>query len=260
MSTLWFFRVERAKLALCDWVGEGNYRNDLRLGMWVRCGDAFTPVQYIRAGDLVEPFTGVDFTNVQPGDIVTSGDVFVYGTLKTGGPLWGHHLRPRIGVLDSLAGWDLYNMGHYPAIVPTEDTGHWVHGEVFYDVPPELIEQLDRAEGVPDLYTRQRHVTTGGRTVWVYVMAPDQVRGKKRLPSGRWTSPSITEGLADFTRRLVQDMGGHDAAATTIREDIRPLATANGAHIPWRTGPMKTEAENTKHFLKWLERAAEIGL
>jgi hypothetical protein len=93
-------------------------------------------------------------------------------------------------------------------------------------------------------------------------MTPEKVAqyNPRRIRSGRWTSPRITEGLADLVNRLVLESGKPERVADTIRENIRPLVQANGVAIPWRTGPMKTEGENVRTYQKYLERAVEAGI
>jgi len=87
----------------------------------------------------------------------------VYGTLKKGFRL--HHL-----LMDSpfegnatLKGFNMYSVGSYPAITRGEGS---VEAEV-YMVDPHLFRQLDAVEGA---YEREKHPTTDGREVWIYVM------------------------------------------------------------------------------------------
>ena len=60
-----------------------------------------------------------------------------------------------------------------------------IAGEV-YAVDGETLAQLDRLEGVPRLYQRQRMQLLDGRQAWVYLGQPRQVRHVPTLPDGRW--------------------------------------------------------------------------
>jgi len=60
-----------------------------------------------------------------------------------------------------------------------------IAGEV-YAVDGETLAQLDRLEGVPRLYQRQRLQLLDGRLAWVYLGQPRQVRHVPALPDGRW--------------------------------------------------------------------------
>ena len=84
-------------------------------------------------------------------------NIVVYGTLKRGGRLYKHHLEGKPGVEFKkevvLDRFKMYNLGWFPAIVPSDRKDDKIHGEQF-EIPQELIESLDRAEGYPHLYNR----------------------------------------------------------------------------------------------------------
>lgn len=125
-----------------------------------------------------------------------SGDsavlVFVYGTLQRGEVNHAQMAGCRWLGQAELRGLALYDLGPFPMAVPTADAGSRLHGEL-YAVNAEQLARLDRFEGAPRLYERQRHRLSDGRAVWVYVGRPRQVRHVRRLPSGRWRgTPSQT--------------------------------------------------------------------
>jgi gamma-glutamylcyclotransferase (GGCT)/AIG2-like uncharacterized protein YtfP len=104
--------------------------------------------------------------------------LFVYGTLRAGGPA--------AGLLAGLRRWParcpgiLYALpAGYPALQPS--TSGWVDGELL--APPDLrrLALLDRYEGVDEgLYRRaEMRVECEGRRVnaWVYVMDDPRVHG-----------------------------------------------------------------------------------
>jgi len=73
--------------------------------------------------------------------------VFVYGTLKSG---HGNHKAylyqsPLVGNA-SIMGFDLYDLGCFPAIVKNSTEGRRVFGEL-YEVTPAVAKQLDGLEG-----------------------------------------------------------------------------------------------------------------
>ena len=111
--------------------------------------------------------------------------VFVYGSLKRG--------QANHGQMDGcswlgeaeLSGLALYDLGPFPMAVATGDPAARLQGEV-YRVDAEQLARLDRFEGAPRLYERQRWRLLDGRAVWVYVGRPRQVRHVRRITSGCW--------------------------------------------------------------------------
>ena len=119
--------------------------------------------------------------------------VFVYGTLMRG--MANHrHLAgaPCLGTAE-LAGFALYDLGPFPMAIASGDRSHRLHGEL-YAVPPAQLQALDRFEGAPRLYRRQAEPLADGRSVWLYVGQPRQVRHVAVIPSGRWIKPPPTSG------------------------------------------------------------------
>ena len=83
--------------------------------------------------------------------------LFVYGTLKKvfrhemnspTAPMRGVKL---IGKYQTQERWTLADFGAYPGMIPGNSG---VVGEV-WDIPDERVAQLDRYEGVPDLFSRR---------------------------------------------------------------------------------------------------------
>lgn len=121
------------------------------------------------------------------------GDLlFVYGTLKRG---FANHRQlggaPFAGEM-TMPGIDLHDLGPFPmAIVGTG----CAHGEL-YRVADSLLAALDRFEGAPRLYERQRLPLADGRQAWVYLGRPRQVRHSPRLADGRWPAAPAAEDAA----------------------------------------------------------------
>lgn len=96
-------------------------------------------------------------------------NVFVYGTLKRG---YGNHKllgsSPFIGQ-GSIKGFDIYDLGPYPAIQESEDPSAVVWGEV-YEINDAVLKALDQLEGEGFLYKRSVvTVDMNGAAVEAYV-------------------------------------------------------------------------------------------
>jgi gamma-glutamylcyclotransferase (GGCT)/AIG2-like uncharacterized protein YtfP len=92
--------------------------------------------------------------------------LFAYGTLCKGEPL--HHVLRDATFMGEreLEGIHLYGTPYdFPAAVRGDGQ---VRGEV-YEVPDAQLERVDKAEGVPKLFKRER---VGG--YWVYLWARDE--------------------------------------------------------------------------------------
>jgi gamma-glutamylcyclotransferase (GGCT)/AIG2-like uncharacterized protein YtfP len=118
---------------------------------------------------------------------VTTVRLFVYGSLKRGFP---HHdaLRgtPFEGPACTVEGFCLVIQGEYPALV-RGGTG-CVQGEL-YRVTDELLVELDRFEGCPDLYYRETVALDDGTTALSYVIPSDRARALPVIAEGRWIEP-----------------------------------------------------------------------
>lgn len=131
--------------------------------------------------------------------------LWVYGTLKSG--CKNHSLLKgwsRVGKIP-LRGI-LYNLGPFPAFVPSssyynekgeaqpDPKSGFVKGEL-YCYNKELLDKLDRFEGVPQLYQR-RSLAIDLYTpklfrerVWVYCMNDDVKNNYPPIINGEWTEP-----------------------------------------------------------------------
>ena len=125
--------------------------------------------------------------------------IFVYGTLMAGE--YNHAL---IGsqVLEGegfISGFDLYSLGRYPGIRPSEHCGHTVAGEV-YLIDDSTLEQVNILEDEGSLYILQSAevAMSDGRTVTagVYVYNHDCPESS-RILSGSWNQRLIALDCAD---------------------------------------------------------------
>jgi gamma-glutamylcyclotransferase (GGCT)/AIG2-like uncharacterized protein YtfP len=112
--------------------------------------------------------------------------VFVYGTLKRGHGnhhwLAGAHFLGEAELPDVV----LHDLGPFPMAVPGEGL---VRGEV-YAVDAAGLARLDRLESYPRLYDRRPLPLADGRTAWVYLGQPRQVRHVSAIADGRWVGPA----------------------------------------------------------------------
>ncbi len=111
--------------------------------------------------------------------------LFVYGTLKRGGSR--HWILEDFSFLGraKAKNFALYDLGPYPAMVPEDGV---VYGEV-YEVPEEILRDLDWVEGVPFLYRREliEVVFEDGLSLkaWAYIYNGN-VKGYPRIEDGEW--------------------------------------------------------------------------
>jgi gamma-glutamylcyclotransferase (GGCT)/AIG2-like uncharacterized protein YtfP len=140
--------------------------------------------------------------------------VFVYGSLKTGHRLnrWLNESTYEGAAM--LYGYRMYDLGAFPGIVPMPEgarrDSECVRGEVWL-VPDWLLPSLDRVEGVPNLYTRER-VTVHRADPWppssdtcgvweeeaeTYVLAVPLESNDKRIESGWWLPRGGGDGDGD---------------------------------------------------------------
>jgi gamma-glutamylaminecyclotransferase len=110
--------------------------------------------------------------------------LFVYGTLLPGETSHARLDGARaLGPARTTPAYDLYDLGPYPALVDGGATA--VVGELF-EVPLPMLAALDVYEQVPILFQRARVALDDGRVAQTYVLARDQVRGRRRIRSGDW--------------------------------------------------------------------------
>jgi len=113
--------------------------------------------------------------------------LFVYGSLKRGQR--AHHLLQGLPWLGQawLPGACLHDLGPFPMAVLGEGS---IQGEL-YGVSEADLAALDRFEGAPRLYQRHWLNLADGRSAWVYLGQPHQVRHVAPLASGYWLGPSV---------------------------------------------------------------------
>jgi|TARA_R110000787_G_scaffold37078_3_gene94434 gamma-glutamylcyclotransferase (GGCT)/AIG2-like uncharacterized protein YtfP len=94
--------------------------------------------------------------------------VFVYGTLKKGGPLHGHLDNSELVHIGTTkeSQWHMRSLGAFPAMTRGNAK---VQGQV-YMVNDETLKLLDYVEGVPNLYNRERiEIDSWPSLVWAYI-------------------------------------------------------------------------------------------
>lgn len=110
--------------------------------------------------------------------------ILVYGSLRQG--LWAHDMflqgleKKNVVIVQ---GFDLYrNKGqNYPFIV--KGNGQLV--TEMYEVNDEILQALDKFEGCPNMYTRER-VQAQGDFAWIYVYGEDPNTDSIKIQSGDW--------------------------------------------------------------------------
>ena len=109
--------------------------------------------------------------------------LFAYGTLRKGSK--GHRfLQSAILVAENqkLHGFRMYDNGFYPFVIPVEDTKEFICGEI-YEIPEEILPQLDHYEGVPSLYKR---VFLDAQQTYVYISQNQDIQDLPVVPNGDW--------------------------------------------------------------------------
>ena len=151
--------------------------------------------------------------------------VFVYGSLKRGqvnhGQLQGCAWQGEA----ELNGLALYDLGPFPMAIPADPEAR-LWGEI-YSVDAEQLARLDHFEGAPRLYERQRWHLSDGRTVWVYVGRPRQVRHVRRISSGCWQGRglAVVGGLSAALALVIAAGAGQ---AGDLRAQCLAWASAHG--------------------------------
>ncbi|WP_298523165.1 gamma-glutamylcyclotransferase [uncultured Methanobrevibacter sp.] len=108
-------------------------------------------------------------------------NVFVYGTLLKGEANHSYLENSTLLGTAFIEGYDLYDVGWYPAIVPGDGL---IIGEL-YNVPESDIPAIDRLEGEGSLYRKQcERVILNGKTIFafIYVYLGD-VSSLRRIPT-----------------------------------------------------------------------------
>lgn len=126
--------------------------------------------------------------------------VAVYGSLLNGLGNHGYLRTARFIAHDEVGGLAMFDLGPFPACAGGRYTDR-VKVEV-YEVDDETLRGLDQLEGHPHFYTRDEFLTSGQRTVWLYIMS-----NKQRFADGR--TPQVVSG--DWRSHLAAKVGGHHA-------------------------------------------------
>ena len=106
--------------------------------------------------------------------------VFVYGTLMKGEG--NHHFLEDSKLLgaSSVEGYDMYNVGWFPAIVRGDSR---ILGEL-YEVSQEDMPSIDALEGEGSLYRRRCEITKDNEIAYLYEYL-DDISGLERINSWR---------------------------------------------------------------------------
>ena len=100
--------------------------------------------------------------------------VFVYGTLKSGGEIRGLNNFGDSAIIVGKAktqfpDYEMVDLGAFPGVVLNGTK--YIQGEV-WEVDDEVMEQLDMIEGYPEFYNRQQTQTTLGKA-WMYYLSKE---------------------------------------------------------------------------------------
>jgi gamma-glutamylcyclotransferase (GGCT)/AIG2-like uncharacterized protein YtfP len=127
----------------------------------------------------------------------SNGQVFVYGSLRSGfqHPAYAYISRYFTLLTEAKVNGRLYDMGEYPAAMPSDATS-FITGELYQINHPDefdwAIAQLDDYEGLnteqgeTPLYRREQvtvHTAQGDTQAWIYWFNGD-VSGKTVIESG----------------------------------------------------------------------------
>jgi len=110
--------------------------------------------------------------------------VFVYGTLRAGQA--NHYLLRQatlLGACQLASGYQLYDLGAYPAAKKSDAGNVPLVGEV-YRVDDETLAALDLLEEYPREYTRERVETHYG-LAWIYLYCLSTAH-LPLIPNGDW--------------------------------------------------------------------------
>ncbi len=198
--------------------------------------------------------------------------VFVYGTLRpplTDTPAVDSRYYPQIAayvqaaVSAQLLAGQLYNLGTYPGVVAGEGV---VQGDLL-TVTPLTLEIMDRIEGHPSFYRRQKvevQSEAGPTSAWIYWAPKGMVLGRPRISNGDWlrrheAAPDSLEAVYDSNpppdetlQALVKRFADSDCMWLSC---VRPDGRAHSSPIwqVWYQGRAyvvtKSEAVKTKNIL-----------
>ena len=160
--------------------------------------------------------------------------VFVYGTLMKGET--NHDFLQNATFLDKtvIEGYDMYNVGWYPAIIDGEGLAI---GEV-YSVPVEDMASIDSLEGEGSLYEKRCvRITVNGVPdfAFVYVYLGD-CSGLVKIPSWREHVWYVSYGSNMLGERFMRYIKGGSYEGSAYREpckDMSPPAAVKTLEIPF---------------------------
>lgn len=153
--------------------------------------------------------------------------VFVYGTLMNGES--NHHYLQNSTCLGraTLKGYDMYDVGCYPAITPGDNL---IIGEI-YQVPKEDITSIDMLEGEGTLYVKKCETVTDaeGKTsfalVYVYI---EDISGLEKIPAWKDYVWYVSYGSNMLKKRFLYYIEGGSFEGSRYRQPCRdttpPLA------------------------------------
>jgi gamma-glutamylcyclotransferase (GGCT)/AIG2-like uncharacterized protein YtfP len=126
------------------------------------------------------------------GSLVKKGQVnkhlvFVYGTLRRGGPgAMPIRFPDSRFIAEAGVSGKLYDLGPYPGLV-SDESKSVVTGEV-YEVDDELLGRLDDFEATSNYLRKQVDISTGPdrRKCWTYEPDPESYSFDKLITSGDW--------------------------------------------------------------------------
>lgn len=102
--------------------------------------------------------------------------VFVYGTLKSGGEMRGLDMfgdgADIVGKAQTVyPDYDMLDLGAFPGVL--KNGTYKIQGEV-WEVDDEVLAELDRIEGYPAFYNREKTLTTLDKA-WMYYLNRDAI-------------------------------------------------------------------------------------
>jgi gamma-glutamylcyclotransferase (GGCT)/AIG2-like uncharacterized protein YtfP len=128
--------------------------------------------------------------------------LFVYGTLRRGGPMHALLDPGAVRCGDARMRGRLYDLGAFPGFADGR-RGEKVRGELYRIHDPGLLDALDRYEGrAYRRVVREARPADGGDPVaaWVYLYA-GSLRGRRRIASGDY----LASQRSDVTRAARAD-------------------------------------------------------
>ena len=113
-------------------------------------------------------------------------NIFVYGTLLK---RESNHAYLEDGIRigeDALTGFQMFDLGSFPMIVPSSHSFPVVIVGEHYRIPIQILPRLDDLEEHPHYYQRQWLTLDSGAEAWVYVGKVALTQGSRLLMGGDW--------------------------------------------------------------------------